>query len=119
VLAEMGAEVYSVEIVEELAVSARARLARLGYSVRVRHGDAYAGWPEHAPFDAILITAAPPSIPAPLPEQLVIGGKLIAPVGEQTQDLIVITRHAQDAFETRTVIPVHFVPMTGRAQRHN
>lgn len=119
VLAEMGAEVYSIEIVEELAVSARARLERLGYSVLVRHGDAYAGWPEHAPFDAILITAAPASIPTPLPEQLAIGGKLIAPVGQRTQELIVITRHQQDAFETRTVIPVHFVPMTGRAQTHN
>lgn len=119
VLAEMGAEVYSIEIVEELAKSARARLARLGYPVRVRHGDAYAGWPEEAPFDAILITAAPPVIPAPLPEQLKIGGRLVAPVGAQTQDLIVITRHAEDAFETRTVIPVHFVPMTGHAQHQN
>jgi protein-L-isoaspartate(D-aspartate) O-methyltransferase len=119
VLAEMGAEVYSIEIVAELADSARQRLAHLGYRVHVRQGDAFAGWPEEAPFDAILITAAPPSIPAPLPEQLKIGGRLVAPVGQESQDLIVITRHAKDAFETRTVIPVHFVPMTGRAQRHN
>ena len=119
VLAELGADVYSIEIVEALATSARLRLAKLGYRVHVRHGDAYAGWPEHAPFDAILITAAPPVIPEPLPRQLKIGGKLIAPVGAATQDLIVITRHAEHAFETRTVIAVQFVPMTGRAQRQN
>jgi len=119
VLAELGADVYSIEIVEALATSARRRLERLGYHVHARQGDAYAGWPEHAPFDAILITAAPALVPEPLPRQLKIGGKLIAPVGEATQDLIVMTRHAEDAFETRTVIPVQFVPMTGRAQRQN
>lgn len=119
VLAELGAEVYSVEIVAALARSARARLERLGYDVHVRHGDAYEGWPERAPFDAIVITAAPPSIPAPLPRQLKVGGRLVAPVGTQAQELVVITRHAPEAFETRTVLPVQFVPMTGRARGDN
>ena len=119
VLAEMGADVYSIEIVDSLAASAKKRLQRLGYHVHVRQGDAYLGWPEHAPFDAILITAAPPVIPEPLPRQLRVGGRLIAPVGDQYQDLIIVTRHGEDAFETRSVIPVQFVPMTGQAQRHN
>ena len=115
VLAALGAEVYSIEIVEELAASAKQRLARLGYRAEVRHGDGYAGWPEHAPFDAILITAAPPTIPEPLKAQLKVGGRLIAPVGQGAQDLVVVTRAAQ-GFEQRSVLPVRFVPMTGRAQ---
>jgi protein-L-isoaspartate(D-aspartate) O-methyltransferase len=119
VLSEMGAEVYSIEIVDSLAQSAKQRLHRLGYHVHVRQGDAYEGWPEHAPFDAILITAAPTTIPEPLPRQLRIGGRLIAPVGDRYQELIIVTRHDEDAFETRSVLPVQFVPMTGQAQRQN
>jgi protein-L-isoaspartate(D-aspartate) O-methyltransferase len=116
VLAALGAEVFSIEIVEELAAGAEQRLARLGYGAQVRHGDGYAGWPEHAPFDAILITAAPPAIPEPLKAQLEVGGRLIAPVGQGAQDLIVVTRAAR-GFEQRSVLPVRFVPMTGRAQQ--
>lgn len=115
VLAELGAEVFSIEIVEELATSARKRLAELGYKVEVRHGDGYGGWPDHAPFDAIVVTAAPPQIPMPLQEQLKVGGRLVVPVGRGFQDLVVVTRTA-DGFERRTVTGVRFVPMTGRAQ---
>lgn len=117
VLAEMGAEVYSVEILEPLARQAAGILERLGYrNVHVRHGDGYLGWPEAAPFDAVLITAAPPRVPEPLKEQLKTGGKLIAPVGVGEQELIVITRTGEKTFDTRPVIPVRFVPMTGKAQ---
>lgn len=116
VLSTMGAEVYSIEIIKALAETASESLKRLGYDkVQVRHGDGYAGWPEHAPYKAILLTAAPPRIPAPLQEQLAIGGKLVAPVGDAAQDLIVITR-TPEGFETRNVLPVRFVPMTGRVQ---
>ena len=115
VLAQLGAEVLSIEIVEELARTAKARLQRLGYTVKVRHGDGYAGWPEHAPFDAILVTAAPPSIPPPLEAQLAVGGKLVVPVGEDYQQLVVVERTAS-GYERRSVAPVRFVPMTGRAQ---
>jgi protein-L-isoaspartate(D-aspartate) O-methyltransferase len=115
VLAAMGAQVYSIEIVEALAEGARARLAQAGYAAQVRHGDGYAGWPEHAPFAAILITAAPPEIPEPLKAQLAVGGRLIAPVGEGMQDLVVLERTAS-GFAKQSVLPVRFVPMTGRAQ---
>lgn len=118
VLAEMGAEVCSIEIVEPLAREAAADLARLGYEVRTRIGDGYRGWPEEAPFDAIVITAAPPEIPEPLLEQLAIGGRLVVPVGEAMgdQELVVITR-TSEGFERERSIPVRFVPMTGEAQR--
>jgi protein-L-isoaspartate(D-aspartate) O-methyltransferase len=116
VLAAMGAEVYSIEIVPRLARGARARLQRLGYLVHLRQGDGYAGWPEHAPFRAILVTAAPPEVPAPLLSQLAVGGKLVAPVGGGEQTLTVVSRDAA-GFTRRSVIPVAFVPMTGRAQR--
>jgi protein-L-isoaspartate(D-aspartate) O-methyltransferase len=115
VLAQLGAEVYSIEIVEPLATSARARLERLGYRVQVRHGDGYAGWSERAPFAAIVVTAAPPRIPEPLKEQLALGGKLVVPVGDAYQELMVVERTAAGYVE-RSVAPVRFVPMTGRAQ---
>lgn len=117
VLAEMGCEVYSIEIVESLATSAAERLRRLGYpSVRVRAGDGYRGWPERAPFAAILVTAAPGAIPPPLKEQLAMGGRLVIPVGGRFGHLVVVTRTKQ-GFETREVAPVAFVPMTGEAER--
>jgi protein-L-isoaspartate(D-aspartate) O-methyltransferase len=115
VLAQLGAEVFSIEILEKLARTAHARLRRLGVAVKVRHGDGYAGWPEHAPFHAILVTAAPPSIPQPLEAQLAVGGKLVVPVGEDYQQLVVVERTA-DGYERHSVAPVRFVPMTGRAQ---
>ena len=112
VLAELGVEVYSIEIVEPLANSARSRLASLGYQVTVRHGDGYRGWPERAPFDAIVVTAAPPRVPAPLKQQLKVGGRLVLPVGDRDQELVVITRTAT-GYERRSALPVRFVPMTG------
>lgn len=115
VLSALGARVYSIEIMPGLAESARVRLERLQYAAEVRHGDGYAGWPEHAPFDAIVITAAPPSVPQPLLQQLAIGGKLVVPVGRGSQDLWVWTR-TQRGIEKRNVLPVRFVPMTGKAQ---
>jgi len=117
VLAEMGVEVFSIEIIESLATQAIATLRELGYGKRIeiRHGDGYAGWPEHAPFDAILVTAAPPRIPEPLRRQLKLGGRLIIPVGEQFQRLLRVTR-TEDGFREESVIPVRFVPMTGKAR---
>ena len=116
VLAAMGAEVYTIEIIEPLAQESQARLKALGYhNVHVRHGDGYAGWPEQAPFDAVLVTAAPPSVPEPLKRQLAVGAKLVIPVGRTIQELLVISRRGQ-GFTTHTEIPVRFVPMTGKAQ---
>jgi protein-L-isoaspartate(D-aspartate) O-methyltransferase len=115
VLAEAGAEVWSIEILDSLARSASERLRRLGYkSVHVRQGDGYRGWPEHAPFDAIVVTAAPPEIPPPLKEQLAIGGRLVIPVGARFGDLVLVTRSAK-GFSSRSIAPVAFVPMTGEA----
>ena len=117
VLAQIASEVYSIEILDSLAARARSTLSELGYgNVQVRVGDGFAGWPEKAPFDAILVTAAPPKVPQPLLDQLKVGGKLVIPVGRYFQDLKVYTRTA-DGFEVRNVIPVRFVPMTGQAQQ--
>jgi protein-L-isoaspartate(D-aspartate) O-methyltransferase len=117
VLGEIARAVYTIEIVAPLAAESRARLAELGYeNVQVRTGDGYRGWPENAPFDAIILTAAPPEIPKPLIDQLAVGGVLVAPVGDgQYQELKVITRTV-DGLERRSVAPVRFVPMTGEAQ---
>jgi protein-L-isoaspartate(D-aspartate) O-methyltransferase len=115
VLAAMGARVWSIEIVPPLAEQAARTLEELGYEVRVRQGDGYAGWPEEAPFDAILLTAAPPEIPPPLVEQLAPEGRLVAPVGRGFQELVVVTASPEGPVR-RTVLPVRFVPMTGRAQ---
>ena len=117
VLAEMGVRVFSIEIVEPLAKRAKATLDALGYGTRVevRTGDGYAGWPAHAPFDAIVVTAAPPKIPEPLKQQLKIGGHLVIPVGDYFQHLKVVTR-TKKGFRERSVVPVRFVPMTGKAQ---
>ncbi len=117
VLAEIAAQVHSIEIVDALADEARERLRRLGYArVEVRAGDGYAGWPEAAPFDAIMVTAAAPRIPEPLKQQLRDGGRLVAPVGDEYQELIVVTRHGA-SFEERRVLPVRFVPMTGKVRQ--
>lgn len=118
VLAEMGADVASIEIVPELAEEAKARLAALGYkNVHVRAGDGYRGWPERAPFGAIILAAAAPEIPQPLIEQLAVGGRLVLPVGEHYgQELLVITKQKDGSLRRETVAPVMFVPMTGEVR---
>ncbi len=117
VLAEMGVEVYSIEIKTKLCESAAATLEGLGYeTAHVRCGDGYGGWPENAPFDGIIVTAAPDRIPDPLLDQLADGARMVIPVGEFYQELKVITRNG-DAFQERSVIPVRFVPMTGEIER--
>jgi protein-L-isoaspartate(D-aspartate) O-methyltransferase len=116
VLAGLVKQVYSVEIVEELAVSAAAVLDRLGYdNVTVRAGDGYAGWPEHAPFDGIIVTAAADEIPPPLLAQLKPGGKLVIPVGAEHgyQELLLIEVGEDGEVRERSVLPVRFVPLTG------
>lgn len=113
VLAEIAGHVYSIEIVPALAEEAGARLKALGYrNVEVRAGDGYRGWPEAAPFDAIIVTAAAPRVPEPLRDQLRDGGRLVLPVGDEWQELVVITRRG-DEYEEKKVLPVRFVPMTG------
>ncbi|MES9963638.1 MAG: protein-L-isoaspartate(D-aspartate) O-methyltransferase [Candidatus Sedimenticola sp. 20ELBAFRAG] len=115
VLAAMGAEVYSMEIIEPLAESARRRLDRLGYGVQVKLGDGYHGWPEEAPFGAIMVTAAGDHIPLPLIQQLKPGGRMILPVGSRflTQQLILVTKDEDGSIQTRDILPVSFVPLTG------
>jgi len=116
VLAELAGQVYTIEIVEELASRARATLESLGYrNVHVKAGDGYAGWVEEAPFDIIMLTAAPRKVPQPLFDQLKEGGVLLAPVGDYMQELV-LYRKTGDAVETRNLLPVRFVPMTGRAR---
>jgi protein-L-isoaspartate(D-aspartate) O-methyltransferase len=116
VLGEMGAEVYSVEIVPELARRAAATLGELGYDkVHVRAGDGYLGWPEAAPFDAVIVTAAGPRIPQPLIDQLRPGGRLVMPVGGtfDNQELVVLVKQPDGTLSQRRVLPVRFVPITG------
>ncbi|MCU0961965.1 MAG: protein-L-isoaspartate(D-aspartate) O-methyltransferase [Pirellulaceae bacterium] len=118
VLSLLCRHVYSMEIVESLADAARERLARLGYTnVTVRVGDGYAGWEEHAPFDLIIVAAAPERIPQPLIDQLKPAGRLVIPVGKFSQDLIVVHKQPDGSVRRESVIPVAFVPMTGQAQR--
>ena len=115
VLGELAREVYTIEIVEPLAKEAAARLAALGYrNVTTRSGDGYGGWPDRAPFDAIMVTAAAPAVPPALIEQLNPGGKLVIPVGQQwsNQQLLVIEKNADGKTTTRTVLAVRFVPLT-------
>ena len=116
VLAEIAREVYTIEIVPELAQRAAAVLRSLGYAnAHVRAGDGYAGWPEHAPFDRIIVTAAPEDIPGPLIEQLAPGGRLVIPVGPvgRTQWMTIVEKTPRGLVERRT-IPVQFVPFTRR-----
>ena len=117
ILALLADEVYSIEILEDLGRKARGKLDDLGYeNIEVVIGDGYGGLPEQAPFDAILVTAAPVETPKPLLDQLKVGGRMVIPVGEYFQDLLVITRTA-DGFEESRVDLVRFGPMTGRVQQ--
>jgi protein-L-isoaspartate(D-aspartate) O-methyltransferase len=117
VLAEIAGEVYTIEIVEPLGIRARDDLQRLGYkNVHVRIGDGYRGWPELAPFDAIIVTAAPERVPQPLIDQLAMGGRLVLPVGSFDQELLRIERRT-DGIQQERLIDVRFVPMRGEAER--
>jgi protein-L-isoaspartate(D-aspartate) O-methyltransferase len=119
VLAELANEVYTIEIVEPLARSAAARLAELGYGrVHVRHGDGSVGWPEAAPFDAVLVAAATAAVPDALLRQLVPGGRAIVPVGTRVAQELRIYRRTQDGVEMTSVCPVAFVPFTGPGAVH-
>ncbi|MEX2489118.1 MAG: protein-L-isoaspartate(D-aspartate) O-methyltransferase [Pseudomonadales bacterium] len=116
VLAEIVDAVYTIEIVESLARQATERLKELGYdNVHVKHDDGMLGWPEHAPFDGIIVTAAGVEIPETLTDQLATGGKLVMPVGDrfQGQELIVVTKGEDGSLSRRTTLPVRFVPITG------
>lgn len=116
VLSLLAQRVYTIEILPELGETAAARLARLGYdNVRVRVGDGYLGWPEQAPFDAILVTAGAEHIPQPLADQLRPGGRMVIPVGpvEGIQELRVLEKLEDGSLRSRNVMPVRFVPLTG------
>lgn len=120
VLAEMGAEVWTIEIVRELGEEAARTLRALGYgAVRTRIGDGYHGWPEAAPFDAIVVTAAPGFVPPALVEQLAPGGRMVLPVGERdgVQELMLVRKDADGRVREESLGPVRFVPMTGAAEQ--
>lgn len=113
ILAQLSGRVYTIEIVPELAAAARQRLAALGYrNITVRHGDGYQGWPEEAPFDRIIVTAAPEQLPRALTDQLARGGRLVAPVGSGWgQNLILLEKQPDGTLHRRSIAPVMFVPM--------
>jgi protein-L-isoaspartate(D-aspartate) O-methyltransferase len=120
ILAETGAELYSIEILEPLARESAARLQRLGYhTVHVKQGDGYLGWPEHAPFDAIMVTAGADHVPPPLVEQLKPGGRMVIPVGDPhgEQSLLVVEKSISGRISTRNIAPVLFVPLTREPSR--
>jgi len=118
VLAELAERVYTIEIVPELARLAESRLKELGYAnVTVREGDGYRGWPENAPFDGIIVTAAPERIPQPLVDQLAPGGIMVIPVGGFFQELKVFRKSADGRVTEKDILPVRFVPMTGEVEK--
>jgi len=120
ILAELAGAVYSIEIIESLGREAAERLKRLGYrNVTTRIGDGYRGWPEHAPFDAIVVTAAPREVPAPLVEQLKPGGRLVVPIGVQAagQSLLLVEKRSDGTVTRRNVLAVRFVPLVDGAAR--
>ncbi|MGE4551451.1 MAG: protein-L-isoaspartate(D-aspartate) O-methyltransferase [Opitutales bacterium] len=117
ILGELVREVCSIEIIPQLGERSKNLLSKLDYgNIDVRIGDGYKGWPDKAPFDAIIVTAAPPQVPQPLLDQLKVGGRMIIPVGKFNQGLLLITRTAT-GYDRRNVMPVRFVPMTGEAQK--
>jgi protein-L-isoaspartate(D-aspartate) O-methyltransferase len=117
ILAEMVDSVFSVEIVESLGLSAQTRLHDLGYgNIFIKIGDGYRGWPEHAPFDAIIVTCAPEEIPQPLIDQLTDGGRMIIPIGGFLQELVLLKKE-DGKLSKKIIAPVQFVPMTGESQK--
>ncbi len=118
ILAEIAGEVYTIEIIASLGNRAAELLKQLGYqNIHVVIGDGYRGLPDHAPFDAIIVTAAPAHIPQPLIDQLKPGGRMIIPVGDFYQELVLITKQADGSIKQKSVLPVRFVPMTGEAEQ--
>jgi protein-L-isoaspartate(D-aspartate) O-methyltransferase len=118
VLSELVKEVYTIEIIEPLARDASARLARLGYkNAHVKIGDGYKGWPEVAPFDAIIVTCAPDKVPQPLTDQLRDGGRMIIPVGSVGDQQLYLLKKENGELEQRAILPVRFVPMAGEAAK--
>ena len=112
ILSPLVSEVFSIEIVKNLVDSAAVLLDKLGYkNVTTRWGDGYKGWPDEAPFDGIIVTAAPDEIPQPLIDQLKVGGRLVVPVGTRHQELKVITKYDDGTIQSKNIIPVRFVPM--------
>jgi protein-L-isoaspartate(D-aspartate) O-methyltransferase len=119
ILAELVAEVDTIEIVEPLAKNAETTLQRLGYkNVHVKAGDGYKGWPEGAPFDAIIVTCAPDRVPQPLTDQLKDGGRMIIPVGERFAQELYLLEKKNGHLKESAVLPVRFVPMAGQATEH-
>ncbi|MEE8576074.1 MAG: protein-L-isoaspartate(D-aspartate) O-methyltransferase, partial [candidate division Zixibacteria bacterium] len=117
ILAELAEHVYTIEIIDTLANQSKKLLHELGYdNISVRSGDGFAGWPDEAPFDSVIVTCAPPEIPTPLIDQLAEGGRLIIPVGIDWQELILVEK-TDGKLKRKEVIPVRFVPMTGEAQK--
>lgn len=118
ILAELAAEVYSIEIIESLALRAESLLNRLGYeNVHVRAGDGYQGWPAKAPFDGIIVTCAPDNIPKPLVDQLAEGGRMVIPVGDSNYQELVLLKKTDGKILKEEIVPVRFVPMTGQIQK--
>lgn len=117
ILGELVDSVFTIEIIEPLGLDAKTRLKMLGYeNIFIHIGDGYRGWPEHAPFDAIIVTCAPDDIPQPLIDQLSDGGKMVIPVGSYYQELILVEKQA-DKISKINIAPVRFVPMTGESQK--
>jgi len=117
VLSRLAAEVYSIEIIDALTQMAAENLKRIGCTnVWLKSGDGYLGWPEHAPYDAIIVTCAPTQVPRPLLEQLKSGGRMIIPVGERSEQMLYVFEKRGEHLEKQAVLPVRFVPMTGRIQ---
>jgi protein-L-isoaspartate(D-aspartate) O-methyltransferase len=117
ILGQLAKEVYTIEIIPELAERARRTLGELGYqNIRVKTGNGYEGWAEYAPYDGIVVTAAPDEVPKALIAQLAMNGKMVIPVGAGDQEMMIITKTADGIIEKRT-IPVRFVPMTGKPEK--
>ncbi len=119
VLASRVRDVYTIEIIDDLAKQATRTFARLGYqNVHVRSGDGFRGWPEEAPFDAVIVTCAPDEIPQPLVEQLKDGGRMVIPVGDDASQTLYVFEKQGSKLVQKEVLPVRFVPMTGETQTH-
>jgi protein-L-isoaspartate(D-aspartate) O-methyltransferase len=118
ILAELVADVYTIEIVEPLAKNAEATLARLGYkNIHMKSGDGYKGWPEEAPFDAIIVTCAPDNVPQPLVNQLKDGGRMVIPVGDRFAQQLYLLEKKNGQLKESVTLPVRFVPMMGEAKK--